>query len=79
MLGRKFHAPRTSQIAQWKKVSALVNYGFRFESVYRDLPSGERVSVPYPERLSGVPAFVAEFKSQALGSVLGPHVAGRIK
>ena len=66
ILGRKFHTPRHIDREQWKKVELLVSHGFRFESVYRTTESGDKVTVPYPRRLSEVLSFVAEFGTQAL-------------
>ena len=65
MLGRKFHAPKSTDVAQWRKVQLLVEHGFFFDSVYRATELGRKVAVPYPRTLAEVPAFVAEFKSQA--------------
>ena len=64
-LERKFHTPKSADVAQWRKVQLLVEHGFIFQSVYRATESGGRVTVPYPRTLAEVPAFVAEFKSQA--------------
>lgn len=65
-LGRKFHTPKSTDVAQWRKVQLLVEQGFFFESVYRATESGGHVAVPYPRTLAEVPAFVAEFQSQAM-------------
>ncbi len=64
-LGRKFHAPKSTDLAQWRKVQLLVEHGFFFDSVYRATESGGKVAVPYPRTVGEVPAFVAEFKPQA--------------
>jgi len=64
-LGRKFHTPKSTDVAQWRKAQLLVEHGFFFDSVYRATESGGRVAVPYPRTMAEVPAFVAEFKSQA--------------
>jgi len=64
-LGRKFHTPKSTDVAQWRKVQLLVENGFFFDSVYRATESGGKVAVPYPRTMAEVPAFVAEFKSQA--------------
>jgi len=60
ILGRKFHTPKSTNRAQWRKVQLLVKHGFFFQSVYRAF-----IAVSYPRTLAEVPAFVAEFKSQA--------------
>jgi hypothetical protein len=65
-LGRKFHTPKSTNVAQWRKIQLLVEHGFFFESVYRSTESGGWVAVAYPRTLAEVPAFVAEFKFQAL-------------
>ena len=65
MLGRKFSAPRKAEVEQWKKVRALVEHGFFFQSVYTQSETQSKVAVSYPKRLTDVPAFVAEFGSQA--------------
>ena len=65
LLGRKFHNPKSTDIPQWKKVQALVECGFFFDPVYRATETGAKVAVPYPRTQAEVPAFVAEFKSQA--------------
>ena len=64
-LGRKFHTPKSGDRAQWKEIQVLVEHGFTFDSVYRATESGGRVAVPYPRTLAEIPAFVAEFQSQA--------------
>jgi hypothetical protein len=65
MLGRKFRSPKTSDIAQWKKVQALVERGFYFQSVYRATPEGGKRAVPYPRTLREVTVFAQEFVEQA--------------
>jgi DNA-directed RNA polymerase subunit RPC12/RpoP len=49
-LSRKFKAPKQGDVAQWKKVHALVLGGCLFYS-YND---------PYPETLGEVPAFLRD-------------------
>jgi len=66
MLGRKFHSPKNTNTVQWKKVQALAERGFYFQSVYRANPEGGKQVVPYPRTVKEVPAFAAEFKDQAL-------------
>ena len=65
MLSRKFSAPRSGDIPQWKKVQFLVENGFRFYPVYERVePGGLRV-VPYPATLKEAKNFVETFKAQA--------------
>ena len=65
MLSRKFSAPKSADIAQWKKVQFLVEHGFRFYSVYRDVESGGKQSVRYPTTLAEAKDFVVVFREQA--------------
>jgi hypothetical protein len=65
MLGRKFHSPKASDLAQWKKVRMLVEHGFFFQSVYRAAPEGGKRVAPYLSSLSEVASFVLEFSDQA--------------
>ena len=53
-MGRTFKAPKRDDTAQWKKVQALWNAGFRFSS-YRSCPDAE----PLPATLSEVQDFIA--------------------
>jgi len=52
-LTRKFTPPARSNVAQWRKVEALVRHGFLFWSL------GE----PYPQTLKEVDAFAARYAS----------------
>jgi hypothetical protein len=36
-LSRKFAAPKSTDVAQWRKVAYLIQNGFHFESVYRHI------------------------------------------
>ena len=65
MLSRKFSAPRSADVAQWKKVQFLVEHGFRFYSVYRPSESGGKQSVRYPATLEEAEDFVVAFREQA--------------
>ena len=65
MLNRKFSSPKQRDSEQWKKVEQLVTHGFYFFSVYRTAENGKKIPVPYPSRLSEVPAFIEEFKAQS--------------
>jgi hypothetical protein len=65
MLDRKFSAPKRRDSEQWAKVKLLVEHGFYFFSVYQVGENGKKVPVPYPNRLSEVPHFVAEFREQS--------------
>lgn len=65
MLSRKFSAPRSGDIAQWKKVQFLVEHGFRFYSVYEPTESGGKRAVRYPATLQEAKHFVHAFKTQA--------------
>lgn len=62
MLSRKFSAPRSKDLAQWRKVRFLVEHGFRFYSVYEATESGGKRAVRYPVTLSEAREFVRRFK-----------------
>ena len=64
MLSRKFSAPRSSDLAQWKKVQFLVEQGFRFYSVYEPLVTGGMQRVRYPATLSEAREFVSLHRDQ---------------
>lgn len=57
MLGRKFAAPASKDVGQWRKVKYLVDHGLRFYKVYRD-----REAVRYPATLEEARLFVDELK-----------------
>lgn len=59
-LNRKFKAPASDDVEQWKKVRFLVEHGFRFQSVYEN-----KETVPYPASLREAKAFVERYRSQA--------------
>jgi len=79
MLNRKFSAPKATDLRQWRKVALLVEHGFVFHSVYRSTPDGRHTRAAYPKNLAEVPAFAAEFASQAIAKPLGAAVAGTSK
>ncbi|RTL41713.1 MAG: hypothetical protein EKK53_13130 [Burkholderiales bacterium] len=65
MLSRKFSAPRSADVRQWKKVQFLVAHGFRFHTVYCTTESGGARSVRYPATLDEAKDFVVAFRDQA--------------
>ena len=69
-LNRKFSAPKSNDLPQWKKVQYLVNNGFLFQSVYEvKNENGEyagHYKVSYPKTLEDAIEFVAKFKAQAV-------------
>jgi hypothetical protein len=67
MLGRKFSAPRTRDLAQWKKVEYLVAHGFRFYSVGVLVSSGGFLFVKYPSTLAEAKRFVRDPKIRVWG------------
>ena len=76
-LSRKFSAPRSADVAQWKKVQFLVEHGFRFYSVYEATASGGKQSVRYLSTLEEAKDFVVEFREQAvLPAASYLHVGG---
>lgn len=69
-LNRKFSAPKSNDLPQWKKVQYLVNNDFLFQSVYEvKYENGEYAGhskVSYPNTLEEAIKFVAKFKTQAV-------------
>jgi hypothetical protein len=65
MLSRKFSAPRSADLMQWRKVQYLVEHGFRFYSVYEPLATGGMQRVRYPASLSEAKEFVTLHRDQA--------------
>lgn len=61
-LSRKFHAPRSKDIAQWKKIELLLRHGFRFHPVYRQVTGSIKVAVAYPATLEEAKSFVALYQ-----------------
>jgi hypothetical protein len=68
MLGRKFHAPKRSELRQWRKVQFLVEHGFLFQSVYKLSLSGGQQTVPYPRTRREAIEFVQIYRDQAVSS-----------
>ena len=65
-LNRKFSAPKTTDVEQWKKVEFLVAHGFRFQSVYEQREDGGKYKVDYPTTLAEARTFVVAHKEQAV-------------
>ena len=65
MLSRKFSAPKSTDVAQWKKVQFLVEHGFCFYPVHRAVESGGKQAVRYPTILEEAKDFVVTFRDQA--------------
>ena len=57
-LSRKFSAPRSTDLMQWRKVQYLVEHGFRFHTAYVPVAPGVSRSVDYPQTLQQTKAFV---------------------
>ncbi|MES3024533.1 MAG: hypothetical protein V4857_23440 [Pseudomonadota bacterium] len=60
MLGRKFSAPKSKDLAQWAKVKFLVEHGFRFYAVYEPSHWGGMRVVEYPKTLAEAQQFVVK-------------------
>ena len=67
-LGRKFSAPKSKDLMQWRKVQYLVAHGFRFHTAYVPVAPGVSRSVDYPKTLQEAKAFV-EFVEAARGAI----------
>jgi hypothetical protein len=57
-LSRKFSAPKSKDLMQWRKVQYLVEHGFRFDRVFVPVAPGVQRSVDYPRTLQEAKAFV---------------------
>ncbi len=64
MLSRKFSAPRSNDLPQWKKVQFLVEHGFKFYSVYEPSEHGGQKKAKYPDTLQEAKLFVQQFSSK---------------
>ena len=57
-LSRKFSAPKSTDLMQWRKVQYLVEHGFRFHTAYVQVAPGVSQSIDYPRTLQEAKAFV---------------------
>jgi DNA-directed RNA polymerase subunit RPC12/RpoP len=68
-VNRKFSAPASHDISQWKKVQFLVEHGFLFHSVYETVNENgqykKTVKVSYPATIDEARDFVIKYKAQA--------------
>jgi hypothetical protein len=62
LVSRKFKPPRRGDARQWAKVAALLNLGFRFDTIY----DAEGAVIRYPSTAQGIPAFVKRVEQVAL-------------
>lgn len=69
-LNRKFKAPKSHDMQQWKKVQFLVGHGFKFQSVYETKREDGIVTcnykVNYPQSIEEAKEFVVKFRDQAI-------------
>lgn len=65
-LNRKFSAPKSTDIEQWKKVEYLVAHGFLFQSVYELREDGGHYKIDYPQSLEEAKEFVVKYQNQAV-------------
>ena len=69
LLSRKFSAPKTTDIEQWKKVQFLVSRGFIFQSVHETREDGKTINVQYPATLHEAKEFVVKYQAHAVQRV----------
>ena len=67
-LSRKFSAPKSSDVMQWRKVQYLVEHGFRFHTAYVQVAPGVARSVDYPRTLQEAKEFVAFIRAASPAS-----------
>ena len=66
VLGRKFSAPKSTNLSQSKKIRYLVEHGFFFQPVYEQREDGGgNILVGYPRDLSEAKSFVDKYQKQA--------------
>jgi hypothetical protein len=70
-LSRKFSAPKSTDLMQWRKVQYLVEHGFRFHTAFVPVAPGVMRSVDYPRTLQEAKAFV-EFVAARRGGFSTP-------
>lgn len=72
ILPHRFRPPKRTELNKWKTVKFLVEHGFRFQHIYKDIKQklNSTVSyenlVPYPENLRDAKDFVERYKQQAI-------------
>lgn len=64
-LSRKFSAPQSSDLHQWRKVRYLVENGFLFYPIQEMIAPNASVRAEYPRTLSEAKLFVERYRSQA--------------
>jgi hypothetical protein len=62
-LSRKFSAPKSTDLMQWRKVQYLVEHGFRFHTAYVQVAPDVARSVDYPRTLQEAKEFVDFIRS----------------
>jgi DNA-directed RNA polymerase subunit RPC12/RpoP len=64
-LKHKFRPPKRNDLRQWDTIQFLVDNGFLFDHVYKQVESGGYEQVAYPETMEEAKVFVIEYKKQA--------------
>jgi DNA-directed RNA polymerase subunit RPC12/RpoP len=70
-VNHKFRPPKKSDIKKWDVVEYLIENGFLFQHIYKDIDEkkgliSKEKSVDYPTNMSEAKIFVEEFKRQAI-------------
>lgn len=71
MMPHRFRPPKKTEVKKWETIRFLVEHGFPFQHIYRDIKTQRDGSktyeslVPYPENLRDAKTFVEEYKEQA--------------
>jgi hypothetical protein len=72
MMPHRFRPPKNADHQKWEMIKFLVEYGFRFQHLYKDIKRNQDGTisytglVPYPENLREAQDFVERYKQQAI-------------
>ena len=68
VLNQKFKPPRRNDIQKWEVVKFLVDNGFVFQNVYKEVTTEVYQQIPYPENMADAREFVTASKKWAIRS-----------
>ncbi len=72
MMPHRFRPPKKTEVKKWETIRFLVEHGFPYQHIYRDVKiwiDGSKTYetlVSYPENLRDAKVFVEEYKDQAI-------------
>ena len=68
VLNQKFKPPKRDDLQKWEVVKFLVDSGFVFQNVYKEVTKGVYLQIPYPQNMPDAKEFVTVSKKWAVGS-----------